>query len=159
MHDTALARFATDLNRFATLSSYVDKARAVADRFSPQVVAKVINGHQASLEQLALELMPMVIDLENVEERHRAALADLDGIAKEARRLLEELELRKLIGDLDDDAYAAEAAPHEQALAAAQDARAPHDDAIAEVHAQLERWSALGHHTGMLQAEQSNGVY
>jgi chromosome segregation ATPase len=156
MQDSTLHRFEADLNRIATLSGYIEKALALADSFRPQVVDKVVNGHRATLAQLALDLMPVVIELEDEVREHQDALAALGQLESEARRQLDELELRQLIGEMNADDFLDEAAPHQAALDSVAARRAPHERSIARASEELGRWQTLGAQAGVLQAESAS---
>jgi hypothetical protein len=155
MDQSTLRTFTSHLDRFETLATYIDKALALADQFRPEIVERVVNGHKASIQELALDLMPAVIELEVLLEQEHNAIEGLETKASETKAALEECELRKLIGALDDEAYELETEPIQAAIDAIDETRVPHDVAILDLRLQLERWEKLGQHTGLLHGEDS----
>jgi hypothetical protein len=146
-----LDRFNKLIDRFEQIQGFVDQARARADRFRPEVIQRVVEGHTNSLNELLVDVVPLMIE---VEEGTRAAESERESIdagAAASRLVLEELELRNLIGDLDDDAWQAERGPHADRVAAVETDLSRVDGQIELMRAALRRWEIIGRTAGVLQ--------
>jgi hypothetical protein len=105
--DTAelLSSFNEHLASYGSHREYVRKATAMAERFSPEVIGKVVQDHEAKSSDVAETILPLVPDLE-------ARIAEIDAekasigegkAASDAK--MEELTLRQAIGELADDEF------------------------------------------------------
>lgn len=152
MSEPAVLPLFNDLvDRFCRLQGFIDKANALAGNYSPIVVQRVVEGHTASRNELLTEIVPMMIEIESAASDADGERQAVETNVGAARAAIEELELRKLIGDLDDEAFAAEAAPHEAKIA---DVASDLDTALANADAlrgALRRWQEVGESAGVLR--------
>ncbi|HMV69204.1 MAG TPA: hypothetical protein PKA64_20320 [Myxococcota bacterium] len=146
-----LARFNALVNQFSTVQGYIDQARALAHRFHPSVVERVVSGHNRTISDLLVDLVPAMAD---VEEAVQTLDADHDAIeagAAESRLAVEELDLRHLIGDIDDASLAEQRAPHDERIASVAEQLSGIDGARAAMREALARWESIGRAAGVLQ--------
>ncbi len=100
-----LAEFKAQLDLFDKYQTYIDKARNYADQFNPAVVEKVISDNTEKIREVADVLDPLVADVRGVLEDLEAGKDQVLKGVKTARMRLEELELRKMIGELEDEDF------------------------------------------------------
>jgi hypothetical protein len=151
MSNDSLPRFQNSLEQFEIHFGYIQKAKDVAEKFSPEVVARVVGGHEQRLQELAFDLMPLVIELESEAGSNQSSIQQIEQRKEAAKITLEELELRHLIGDLDEAAHAEASAPHQKTVEEAEAEVVPHQTQIAALQDALSRWESLGAQSGLLQ--------
>ncbi len=103
--EATLKEFNEHLEAYGTHRSYIDRARAHAHKFTSSVVEKVILDHEIKSTEVAELIMPLVPQLQG-------ALAELDGQRQQinekkagSEEQMEELTLRKEIGELTDEDF------------------------------------------------------
>ena len=148
----SLARFTALVDRFEQVQGFIDQARAMAARFRPEVIQRVIDGHQATINEVLTDVVPLMMDLEQAAQAADARRADIDAGAAASRFALEELELRHLIGELDDDGWLSGRIEHEERVAAVDRDLAEVDAERDALRGALARWDAAGKSAGVLQA-------
>ena len=110
MQNQALLDTFTELvDRYEQHQGYIQRAREQASRFSAKIVDKVVRDHTAKSSTVASEVGPYLKEL-------RDAIALLDRDRKKVtedrngqQTAIEELELRRAIGELEDREFAGEA--------------------------------------------------
>lgn len=146
-----LTQFNALVDRFAQVQGWISKALELAPAYRPVVVERVVNGHAATRDELAMEIVPLMIEVEEQAQAATRRRDEVEARAGEARAAIEELQLRHLIGELDDDALAAEVAPFQSTI---DGVAADLDAAEAEAglwRSALGRWETLGREAGVLQ--------
>lgn len=147
-----LTQFQAKVDEFARFHAFIEKAKAQADRFAPEVVEKVITGNQAKAMSVVEDLIPLTTDVEQVIDDLRARRASVEAATEESNLKMQELELRQAIGELDDDAFEKESADLKVELDKAKESVSEiqeEADAFAEA---LARWTELGVEAGVLNA-------
>lgn len=138
------------VQRFQAHHTFAERARALADRYSPIVVERVVRDHSDRTTETLSELIPLLIEVET-------AIADLesqrDAVKAQGgddRAALEELELRALIGEFTDAELDAATADLRGRLAGA-DAEIARIEAQADgFRARLSTWQAIAADAGVL---------
>ncbi|MCB9662536.1 MAG: FHA domain-containing protein [Alphaproteobacteria bacterium] len=148
-----LAEFKKQLEAYERYQSFIDKARSMTDKFRPEVVEKVVTDNTAKMREVAEVLSPLVPEVQAVVSELHGRRGGIEEAMEAARLGLEELELRKMIGELDDEGFDAQAA----ALKSAVD---EHGGQLAEVDAELasfsgllSSWASLGGASAEVEAE------
>lgn len=146
-----LSAFESRVAQFERYQGFIERAKAHADRFAPAVVEKVVQDNEQKSLEVVLELIPLTSDMDEVvAELTRDRDAVLAGV-QDARFALEELDLRKEIGDIDDDAYETEARPHREAVESVGARVAEYEESLGRFRGVLDRWTDLGTRAGVLQ--------
>lgn len=138
-----LASFDEQLAAFDKYQSFIEKARARADKFTPAIVEKVISENTARIAEVTAVLDPLVPSL-------RAAIADLDrqlgdvqhGV-EAARLQIEELDLRVAIGEISEEEKAAAAGDLSDVVGSADGQVGALSEERGSLMGALERWSAV----------------
>jgi hypothetical protein len=146
--------FNNQITEFEKYLGFIDKAKAAADSFSAEVVEKVVSDNHARAMQLAGELMMPLVEVETHIDDLAVQRSTIETDTASASESLQELELRLMIGDLDDDTYATESAPIKATVDEAETRLLEIDeehDAFAGV---LDRWRIAGVRSGALEAEE-----
>jgi hypothetical protein len=113
-------------------------------------VANVVGRHTAARNDLLVDLIPMMVDVEHAANAADARRAAIEAEVSVARAAIEELDLRQLIGDLDDDAHAEATSPHRAKI---DGVRSELDNAELEamtLRDSLARWEKIGAAAGVL---------
>lgn len=155
MSDTPplLDRFRDLVERFETIHGWIVKARELADDYSDVVVDKVVAGHTATLTDIAIDIVPVLVDVESRIAEVEDGLAAIQSETADATTALEELELRKLIGELDDEGFDAAKAEHQAPLDEAEPRRKTLQDELDTWTALHARWTEAGEASGVLKAQ------
>jgi hypothetical protein len=100
-----LQNFNELVDSFETRRGYIDKAKTQAKKFKPEVIEKVVRDHEAKATEISDRVLPLVPQIQ-------AEIAALDESAESARNekvgideQMEELDLRKSIGELEEDDF------------------------------------------------------
>lgn len=147
-----LPRFTSLVDRFEQTQNFIDQAHAKADRFRPEVIARVVEGHKRTIDDLLVDILPLLDDVEGAAATADQQRAEIEEGGVSSRLMLEELELRNLIGEIENDTWEAERAPHADRIAAVDSDLAAVDARIAELRDALLRWELVGQQAGLLQA-------
>ena len=138
-----LNEFNGHLDEYAKHKSYMDKAREQAEKFSSDVIEKVIADHQIKASMVSDEIAPLV-------PRVQAELTDIDTAIRSAEQSkgdlgdrLQELELRRLIGELSDEDFEAQSSEGRETVEGADGAISSLSEERAVIQGALDRWSEL----------------
>ncbi len=104
-HQELLNGFSELLDEYAKHRDYIRRARAQADRFSPQVIEKVVLDHEIKSSEVADKVLPKVPEMESAIAGIDEEIAGIKSANAESSTELEELELRRAIGELDDAGF------------------------------------------------------
>jgi hypothetical protein len=93
------------LDSFETRRGYIDKAKTQAKKFKPEVIEKVVRDHELKSTEISDKILPLVPQMQSelgaLEESRDGAREEKVGIDEQ----MEELDLRKAIGELGENAY------------------------------------------------------
>jgi hypothetical protein len=161
-----IAEFKAQLEHFGKFQSFIDKARSYADKFNPAVVEKVIADNSEKIRGVAERLNPLVAEM-------RAIIAGLEdereaivrGVG-DARLAVEELDLRRAIGEVDDATFEAETAGLRSEVSSADERIAAVEADLDAFRGTLDHWLASrpageddgGLEEDLLQEEEEEGV-
>ncbi len=100
-----LQNFNELLDSFETRRGYIDKAKTQAKKFKPEVIEKVVRDHEVKSTEISDRILPLVPQLQtelgSLEESRDDAKEEKVAIDEQ----MEELDLRKAIGELAEDEY------------------------------------------------------
>jgi hypothetical protein len=101
-----LNNFSALLDNYARHREYINRARAQAEKFSSEIIKKVVLDHEIKASSLSDEILPHIPEIEGHIARvdgEKNAILDSKATSDEA---MQELELRHLIGEITDDEFA-----------------------------------------------------
>jgi hypothetical protein len=136
---------------FEKYRTFIDKAQSYSSRFNPAVVEKVIADNTEKINAVAGVLDPLV---PSAREMVLGLQGDREGVLAgvEASRLeLEELELRQMIGEMEDEAFESATGELKSAIDSADEKVSAIDDELSELTAVLDEW--LEHRPGEALAD------
>ncbi len=143
-----LQEFTGHLDRYEKHRSYIAKARQKADKFSPEVVEKVILDHEIKSSTIADDIIPLVPRLESamteLEDKHAGVSTSKD----EADKRLEELQLRLEIEELDQEEFGEASAATQNEIQEAEETLELLDQQIGALIEVLDKWSSLADAAG-----------
>ena len=144
--------FNQHLDNYASFRSFIDKAVAQQGKFSQATIDRVVEKNEArSLEEGDL-IRPLVPDLEEVALELRVEIDTITERTRSATVEMEELELRKIIGELSDGEFEQESSRFKDDLAAADQRISALNADLSVFTDALDRWETLavaaGHPTG-----------
>ena len=145
--------FNDQITEFEKYLGFIDKAQAAADKFRAEVIEKVVSDNQARAMSLASELMMPLVEVEDHIDDLGTQRETIDTKNATASATLQELELRLMIGDLDDDTFAAEAGPIKTQVDEAQMSVLEIDEERESFSAIMTRWKVAGLRSGALKPE------
>lgn len=145
--------FTEHLDAYAQLRGFIDKARAQQGKFSGATIERVVIKNEIKSQDEAEAMLPLVPQLQQLVTELSADIDRLDQRKSSAGEEMEELELRKIIGELSDEEFEAEAASFQSELDETEgriSALAEERDTYSDA---LDRWVELaigaGHDTGL----------
>lgn len=147
-----LSQFQAKVEEFTRYHAFIEKAKAQADRFAPEVVQKVISGNTEKAEGVVVDLIPLTDDVVGVIRELRGDRQKVESDSSESSLRMQELELRHAIGELDDEGFEKESADLKVEVETAQARIAEIDSEIASFTEALESWNKVGLESGMLHA-------
>ena len=144
--------FNQHLENYASFRSFIDKAVAQQGKFSQATIDRVVEKNEArSLEEGDL-IRPLVPELEEVALELRVEIDTITERTRSATVEMEELELRKIIGELSDEEFDQESSRFKDDLAAADQRISVLNADLSVFTDALDRWETLavaaGHPTG-----------
>jgi hypothetical protein len=101
-----LNNFSALLDNYARHREYINRARAQTEKFSSEIIKKVVLDHEIKASSLSDEILPHIPEIEGHIARvdgEKNAILDSKATSDEA---MQELELRHLIGEITDDEFA-----------------------------------------------------
>ena len=143
-----LNNFSGLLDKYARHREYINRARAQTDRFSPEIIEKVVLDHEIKSSSLSDEILPMVPELEAHIARLDGEKSDILNSKSSSDEIMQELELRHLIGEIDDDAFNTQSTDLRSTLDDANGRLGALDERRSTLTDALERWSGLAAQAG-----------
>jgi hypothetical protein len=145
-----LSTFNERVDEFDRYQGFIDKAKGQVGKFAEAVVQKVIQDNEQKCLELVSEIIPLMTDMEQVlEELKEQKTSALDS-ARDSQFKLEELELRRAIGDLSDDDFNAEAAEFKAVVDSTDAKVAEYEEEGTQFQEAVDRWVELGSRAGVL---------
>jgi hypothetical protein len=136
-----LAEFNKQLDELDKFQTFIEKASA-STKFSATVVAKVVADNTAKIKGVVDILEPLVGQLKDGVASLKSDRSVVEETAGVARLGLEELELRKEIGEIDDAEFGKESSGFKSELENAATMMTEIDSDLSAHQATLDRWLA-----------------
>ena len=136
-----LAEFNKQLDELDKFQTFIEKASA-STKFSATVVAKVVADNTAKIKGVVDVLEPLVGQLKDGITSLKSDRSVVEETAGVARLGLEELELRKEIGEIDDGEFGKESVGFKSELENAASTMTEIDSDLSALQATLDRWLA-----------------
>jgi hypothetical protein len=145
-----LSKFNGQVDLFEKYQTFIEKAQSQSGRFSAAVVERVVADNRAKSSDIIGEIVSMMAELDTVVTNLEAEREEVTRGAADSQLLLEELELRHMIGELADDDFEAESAEVKSVVETADTKVGSIDAELGEFKAASERWTELGTRSGMV---------
>ena len=100
-----LTKFSGLLDNYARHREYINRARAQTSKFSSDIIEKVVLDHEIKSSSLADEILPFVPELEGLISKIDSEKQDILNNKSSSDEEMQEIELRHLIGEIDDDEF------------------------------------------------------
>ncbi len=146
-----LDQFNALVDRFAVVHGWINQAVALAPQYSAIVVERVVRGHSATRDELAVQIVPLMMEVEEYAGEANRHRDEVDARVASARAAIDELNLRHMIGELDDEALAEASAEHLTTVDSVAEQLAEIEAIAATWRSALARWEVLGREAGVLQ--------
>jgi hypothetical protein len=143
-----LNKFSGILDNYARHREYINRARAQTDKFSPEIIEKVVLDHEIKSSSLADEILPFIPEIEGHIARvdgEKQSILDSKSTSDVA---MQEIELRHLIGEIDDDEFSALTGDLRSTLDEANGRLESLDSERGILSSALERWAGLAAEAG-----------
>ncbi|MBA2320698.1 MAG: FHA domain-containing protein [Deltaproteobacteria bacterium] len=151
-----LSAFESRVGLFEKYQGYIERAQSQSSRFAKAVVEKVVQDNEQKSLEVVLELIPLTADMDEVVQQLSSERAALQGTVQEAQFQLEELELRKEIGDLSEEDFETEAGQYRTAVSSVDVQVADIETELGRFQGVISRWQELGTKAGVLQSESAD---
>ena len=143
-----LEAFAGRLEVYGKHRAFIDRARGQSEKFSAAVIEKVTLEHEIKSAEEADAILALVPDLEAALAALAAERDAIVGGQAGATAAMEELSLRQMIGELDDEAFEAEAKDLKEQLGASADNVADLETRMTAISDALGKWAELASSAG-----------
>jgi hypothetical protein len=153
-----LADFQSRVETFDRYQSFIAKAKSQSGKFAAAVVEKVVADNTEKSMEVVGEIIPLMADVETVISELEAEKTSAIENAKESKFQLEELELRRMIGDLSEEAFETEAAEHKEVVDSTDTKIAEIDDELETLHAAIKSWQELSVAAGLSGGDEDDLV-
>ena len=100
-----LQDFNSNVDAYAKVRGFIDKARSRGGNFSAEVIEKVCLTHEVKSMEIAELVLPSVSEIEQSIATLLVEIAGVESTKGGAGEILEELELRHVIGELSDEDF------------------------------------------------------
>ena len=131
------------LESYGNHKAFADKAREQASSFSSSVIEKVIADHQIKASLVADDITPLLPQLSAEIAAVQEAKATAESSKGDLGARIEELELRKLIGEISDDEFDSLSSEGRGTVDAANEELDKLDAQLAELQAAMDKWVEL----------------
>ena len=131
------------LESYGNHKAFADKAREQASSFSSSVIEKVIADHQIKASLVADDITPLLPQLSAEIAAVQEAKAGAESSKGDLGARIEELELRKLIGEISDDEFESLSSEGRGTVDAANEELEQLDGQLAELQAAMDKWIEL----------------
>ncbi len=148
-----LNKFGDLLSEYSRHREYIRRAQAQGTKFSSAVIEKVVLDHEVKSSSVADQLLPLVPEIEAHIAGIDEEVATINADKASADEQYQELELRKMIGELEDDEFEVESGDLKAKLQEA-DGRLSELGEDRDAHSEaLNRWIELA-----AEASQDDGT-
>ena len=143
-----LSAFSAHLEAYNKHRLFIERARSQGSKFSAAVIEKVTLEHEIKSAEEADAILALVPGLEAARASLVGELSGLSGSQAGVNQAMEELELRQMIGELDEEGFAAESSALKAQMGDSGEAIERLEAQIASINAVLERWAELAESAG-----------
>jgi FHA domain len=145
-----LADFQAKVDEFAKYHGFIEKTKQQADKFAKAVIEKVIADNIKKRDGVVAELIPLTADVDAVIadlEGRRAAVLDEQ---KGSRLEMEEMELRKAIGEITESEFDKQTKGVQAELGRTEAQVVALDGDLDQYRAAMKTWQEIGTSAGVL---------
>ena len=142
-HEELLNQIGGLLDTYTKHSAYADKARERAEQFSSAVIEKVIADHQIKAALIADDIQPLIPQLADELATINSLIGEVEQSKGDLGERIEELELRKAIGEISDDEFDSMTSDGKDTVREADDQISGHIQVRDQIQAVLDRWAEL----------------
>jgi len=157
-----LNNFSALLDNYARHREYINRARAQAEKFSSDIIKKVVLDHEIKASSLSDEILPLIPEIEEQIARIDGEKDDILGSKSSSDESMQELELRHLIGEITDDEFASLSADLRTTLDDVNGRLEALDGERSILSESLGRWAELaavsGHQDGLSSEDDSDDM-
>jgi hypothetical protein len=142
-NSTTLQDFNENVDAYAKVRGFIEKAKTRGAKFSPEVIEKVCLTHEVKSMEIAELILPSVA---SIEQSIATLMIEIETVAATkggAGEILEELELRHDIGELSEDDFEQQSASLKEELSTADSKIGTAQSSADEYKVALERWVEL----------------
>jgi hypothetical protein len=147
-----LDKFNSQLDAYAKVRGFIEKAKTQTDKFRPEVIEKVCLTHEVRSMELAETVLPLVADMETHIASLQSIVSEVEGAKGGSGEALEEMELRLAIGELSEKEFEKESKTLKEELEQADGKIAGAQEELEAFRGGLDKWVKLaneaGHATG-----------
>jgi hypothetical protein len=147
-----LSEFRKKVDEYVKCLSFIDKAKAQAEKFDPTVIEKVVASHNEKAAAIVDGLIPLSADLEQQISDLQAKKVEIQSGQEEARNALQELELRHVIGELTKKSFESKSKNYKKDLEEVDAKVAELDASCESFQGELDRWTEAAEKAGVLAA-------
>lgn len=141
--DELLNRFNELLETYGKHKAYADKAREQSASFSSAVIEKVIADHQIKSSLIADDIQPLVPKLQSEVSELTAAIGEAEQSMGDLGARIEELELRRAIGEISSEEFDELSADGKVTVDDANSQISSLAEARDDIQSVLDRWADL----------------
>ncbi|MFT5681799.1 MAG: hypothetical protein ACI8RZ_002717 [Myxococcota bacterium] len=138
-----LTKFSGLLDNYARHREYINRAQAQTSKFSSEIIEKVVLDHEIKSSSLADEILPFIPEIEGFISKIDTEKQDILSNKSSSDEAMQEIELRHLIGEIDDDEFNALTGDLRGTLDVANGRLESLDTEHGTLSEALERWVGL----------------
>jgi hypothetical protein len=142
-HEELLNQVGTLLETYAKHSAYAEKARERAEQFSSAVIEKVIADHQIKAALVADDIEPLIPKVVEELSKFSTLIAEVEQSKGDLGERIEELELRKAIGEISDEEFDAMTSDGKDTVQEADEQILAHTQVRDQIQNVLDQWAEL----------------
>jgi len=155
-NEDLLAKFNKQLEEYAKVRGFIDKAKSQTDKFRPEVIEKVCLTHEVKSMELGETITPLVADIEAEISGFQSTIAEVSAAKAGSEEAMEELQLRLAIGELSEKDFDSESKDLKSELESADGNIGDAQGKLDEFNEALSKWLDLageaGHASGASEA-------
>lgn len=148
-------RFNELLDTYEQHKAYGEKAREQASNFSSAVIEKVMADHQIKASLIADDITPLVAQVTNELHALSGAIDEAEQSKGDFGTRIEELELRKVIGEISDEEFDSLTSEGRETVESANQQIAGLEESRQGVQVALDRWTELSGNSTLQEPEDS----
>ena len=139
-NEALLNQFSEKVSEFEKYQSFIEKTKSQSAKFSAKIVEKVVNDNTEKSMNVVMELVPMTDDLETHIETLDGERSEIAAANESSQFELDVLELRKVIGELNEEAFNTEAGNLKDSLATVHERVSAIDEELEAFTSIKDRW-------------------